>query len=294
MAANPIFGNVTAAAQGLSETPECPAAAPADVAEVLRQLERAQAELDTLRRQLEHCDRLATLGTLAATVAHEFNNLLTPASNYAQLALRTLDEVRPDLELVRKALKKAQTAAAKADRICQAILGFARATGDEKAVVEATCDVTAVVDEALATLGREPEKEGITLKRHIEPGLCAAVDPLQLEHVLVNLLVNARQAVLGGGKCHGTLSVSATLLRGEAGPQVQIDVADTGCGIPSERLPHIFEPFYTTRDGTTPSGRGTGLGLSLCRQIVERHGGQIRADSTPGRGTVFHVLLPAA
>ena len=285
--------DVTPAAQGSSDTPVAPAipAAPAfDAAEVLGRLEAALAEVEQLRRLLEHHDRLATLGTLAATVAHEFNNLLTPGSNYAQLALRSLDAPAPDLALVRKALTKCQAAGVKAEKICSAILGFARAAGPAEPA--ARCEVAAVVEEAVATLGRDPEKEGIALRRHVEPGLSVAVDALQLEHVLVNLLVNARQAL--AGKRHGTLSISAAREATAGGAGVRIEVADTGCGIPPDRLPHIFDPFYTTKGGTDGTAKGTGLGLNLCRQIVERHGGHIRADSTPGRGTTFCLLLPAA
>ena len=258
--------------------------------ELARRLAEAQQELDTLRRQLEHADRLAALGILAATIAHEFNNLLTPSMSYAQLALARIDEGKLDVELTRKALAKAEAAGRKAGRICEAILNFARPAPAPGAATE-SADLSAVVDEALTTLGHDPAKMGIAIRSELAPGLRVAIDPLHLEHVLVNLLLNARQAMMG--RRHGTLSLCATPQTVSAGPAVRIEVSDTGCGIEPAHLGSIFDTFFTARDPAGQS-RGTGLGLSLCRQIVERNGGQITVQSTPGKGTTFRILLPAA
>ncbi len=265
-------------------------ALPIPPADLLRRLEEAEAELAQLRQQLEHADRLATLGTLAATIAHEFNNLLTPSLSYAQMALNAMEQGRQDPTLTQKALTKCHAAGLKAGRICDAILSFARpAASAASGTVEA--EIAAVIEESLAALGRDPAKDGINIRREVPAGLLAAIDPLQLEHVLVNLLMNARQAM--GGQRRGTITLTAGPCYGPGGPAVRIDVIDSGRGIEPEHLPHIFESFYTTRDGSTPVARGTGLGLSLCRQIVERCGGEITAHSTPGRGTTFRILLPA-
>jgi len=265
-------------------------ASPISPPDLLRRLEEAEAELAQLRRQLEHADRLATLGTLAATIAHEFNNLLTPSLSYAQMALRAIEEGRQDPSLIQKALTKCHAAGLKAGRICDAILAFARPAASATGT-PAESEVGAVIDESFAALGRDPAKDGITLRREVPEGLLAAIDPLQLEHVLVNLLINARQAM--AGQRRGTITLTAGPCYGSSGPAVRIDVIDSGCGIEPEHLPHIFESFYTTRDSSTPAARGTGLGLSRCRQIVERCGGEITAHSTPGRGTTFRILLPA-
>jgi signal transduction histidine kinase len=107
----------------------------------------------------------------------------------------------------------------------------------------------------------------------------------------MNLLINARHAMLG--RRHGTLSLIATPHAAAAGPAVRIEVSDTGHGIDPAHLGSIFDPFFTSRDPGSES-RGTGLGLSLCRQIVERSGGQITVQSTPGEGTTFKIVLPAA
>ena len=261
-----------------------------DARELMARLQAAQKELDRLRRQLEHSDRLAALGTLAATIAHEFNNLLTPSMSYAQLALRRLETGAVDVDLTRKALSKAQSAGAKAGRICEAILNFARPAAEPGHAPE-VADVEVVVDEAITALGHDPAKLGITIRRELAPGLKVAIDPLLLEHVLMNLVLNARQAMLG--RRHGTLGLVAIPLAASRSPSVQIEVSDTGCGIDPAHLPNIFETFFTARD-TALAGRGTGLGLSLCRQIVERAGGQISVQSSPGKGATFRIILPAA
>jgi two-component system NtrC family sensor kinase len=266
------------------------ASRPAERQQLLARLDAAEAELGRLQRQLEHSGRLAALGTLAATIAHEFNNLLTPSMSYAQLALRRLDGGTVDAELIRKALVKAHSAGAKAGRICDAILNFARPDAGSGAAA-ASADVSAVVEESLATLGHDPAKLGIMVRCEIAPGLRAAIDPLHLEHVLVNLLINAREAMLG--RRHGTLGLSAVPHAAPSGPAVQIEVSDTGRGIDPAHLGNIFDPFFTSRDSASES-RGSGLGLNLCRQIVERCGGQITVQSTPGEGTTFRILLPAA
>ncbi len=259
-----------------------------DAGELLRRLAAAEAEAEKLRRQLEHADRLASLGTLAATIAHEFNNILTPSMSYAQLALGSIERGQPDLVLAQKALSKCQSAGRKAGRICEAIMNFARPGGEGEAQ---EAELTAVVEEALATLGHDPAKDGIMVRLDVAPDLRAAIDPLHLEHVVVNLLLNARQAMLG--RRRGTLSIMARPHSGGSGPAIRMEVSDTGCGIDQAHLPHVFDTFFTTRDEAGPSGRGTGLGLSLCRQIIERCGGQISVQSTVGRGTTFCIVLPA-
>ena len=251
------------------------------------QLESAAAQIEQLQAQLEHADRLASLGTLAATIAHEFNNLLTPGTNWAQLALRAFEAGSPDLELARKALEKCHGAGQKAGRICESILNLARVpqAGADR---HATCDVAAVVEEALGALARDPARDGIILRVQVEPGLRAAIDPLQLEHVIVNLLLNAKHAMTD---VRGSLSILASTQFADGGPWAKLEITDTGRGIDPADLPRIFDSFYTTRGGAGPV-RGSGLGLSLCRKIVERHAGHITATSKRGRGTTFHIRLP--
>jgi len=249
------------------------------------QLADTQRQLDQLRKQLTDSQRLATIGTIAAVIAHEFNNLLTPIVSYSQFALQTIDNGKPDIELIRKALSKSFQASSKAGRICTSMLSLARGESTDTRV-----SVQQLVDETLLVLARDPQKDGIALRLQIQPDLFVRGDSVQLEQVLLNLLINARQAMAGKG---GSLTIKAALVA-ETG-EARIQVIDSGPGIPEKLLPRIFEPFFTTK-GTAGRGepRGTGLGLAICKEIVEHHGGRIEVESQPGVGTTFSVILPAA
>ncbi|MCS7034018.1 MAG: ATP-binding protein [Phycisphaerae bacterium] len=251
--------------------------------ELLEQLSRAVAELTSLQRQLAESQRLAAIGTIAAVIAHEFNNLLTPIVSYSQYALQSLEKGQPDLELIRKALVKSFQSSSKAGRICASMLALARGESTASPV-----EVQQLIDETLLVLARDPRKDGIALRVQVQPGLKVVGDAVQLEQVLLNLLINARQAMLGKG---GVLTIKAR--RAEA--MAHIQVSDTGPGIPESLLPRIFEPFFTTK-ANVGSGEpgGTGLGLAICRQIIEHHGGRIQVQSRVGEGTTFSLFLPAA
>jgi signal transduction histidine kinase len=245
-------------------------------------LAEAQQQLDFLRQQLAETQRLATIGTIAAVIAHEFNNLLTPIVSYSQYALTSAQGAAPDMELIKKALAKAFGSAEKAGKICTSMLALARGESSEGQV-----SVQKLVDEVLTVLARDPQKDGIALRVQIEPGLCVEGDPVQFEQVLLNLLINARQAMSGRG---GALTIKAS--RGDQSGEARIQVIDTGPGIPEKLLPKIFQPFFTTKGTARPGeARGTGLGLAICQQIVERHGGRIEVESQVGRGTTFTVWL---
>ena len=247
------------------------------------QLALMQRQLDSVREQLCETQRLATIGTIAAVIAHEFNNLLTPIVSYSQFALQSAEGQTPDMELIKKALGKAYQSSSKAGRICTSMLGLARGES-----ISGQVGVQKLVDETLAVLARDPAKDGIALRVQIEPDLSVSGDPVQLEQVLLNLLINARQAMLGKG---GSITIKATSTDGE----VRIQVVDTGPGIPEKLLPKIFQPFFTTK-GTTRKGetKGTGLGLAICKEIVEHHRGHIDVQSEVGKGTTFSICLPAA
>lgn len=250
---------------------------------VLQQLAEYQAKLDQLKAQLRETQRLAAIGTIAAVIAHEFNNLLTPIVSYAQFALQTIDSGKPDMELIRKALSKSYQSSNKAGRICGSMLALARGESTSSRV-----SVQHLVDEALLVMARDPQKDGIALRVQVQPELYVSGDAVQLEQVLLNLLINARQAMSGRA---GSLTIKASLT--EDSGSVRLQVIDTGPGIPEKLLPRIFEPFFTTR-GTAGKGepRGTGLGLAICREIVEHHGGRIEVQSQLGRGTAFTITLP--
>jgi two-component system NtrC family sensor kinase len=241
-----------------------------------------QRQLDALREQLLESQRLATIGTIAAVIAHEFNNLLTPIVSYSQFALQTIERDQPDMELIRKALTKSFQSSSKAGRICASMLGLARGESSFGEV-----DLQKLVEETLLVMAREPQKDGIALRVQIQPDLRAWGDTVQLEQVLLNLLINARQAMLGKG---GGLLVRATA---DGTGELRLQVTDTGPGIPEKLLPKIFQPFFTTKS-TARRGetRGTGLGLAICKQIVEHHKGRIEVESEVGKGTTFSIFLP--
>ena len=252
---------------------------------LLGKIAEMQAQLDMLRDQLTESQRLATIGTIAAVIAHEFNNLLTPVVSYSQYALQSAESDKPDFELMKKALAKSYQGSSKAGRICSSMLGLARGETEF-----CTVEVQKLVDEALLVLAREPQKDGIALRVQVQPGLKVHGDPIQLEQVLLNLLINARHALLGRG---GSLTVKASATDDPIG-EIRVQVIDTGPGIPEKVLPKIFEPFFTTK-GTARKGeaKGTGLGLAICKEIIDAHGGRIQVQSEMGKGTTFTFFLPA-
>ena len=247
-------------------------------ARLLEQFARLEQQFAQLREQTRVAQQLASLGAAAAMLAHEFNNLVTPVKSLAQHALDTSDQ-----ELMVKALKqtvkKIDVMSAMSDRI----LGLVR---NEARSIQRV-NVADVVADAQECLIRDLSKDGIRLKVDIDPTLVVLADGRQLLQVFFNLLMNARKAITTRS---GKITISAERLDDET---IAIHVADTGCGIASEELDSIFDAFHSV--GTDRSGKaGTGLGLALCRDIVEDHRGSITCESEVGAGTKFTVLLPSA
>jgi signal transduction histidine kinase len=215
---------------------------------------------------------------LVSTTTHEFNNVLTTIINYAKLGLRHQDQATRD-----KSLHKILAAGERAARITHGVLGMARNRADRFTPT----DLRAIVEETLFLLEREMSKYRISVDRELAPVPPVMAIGNQIQQVLLNLLINARQAMDQGGRLLVRLAPSS----GQAA--VDLTVRDSGRGIPAEQLPRIFDPFFSTKDGPDASGKGgTGLGLSACRQIVESHQGKIRVESTMGRGTAFTIRLP--
>lgn len=234
-------------------------------------------EAEHLRQQLLQAQKLSSVGTLASSVAHEFNNILTTIINYAKLGLRA-DNESARVNALEKILKAGQRAAA----ITGSMLGFARKSINRREV----CDIVALVEEVLVLTAKDLSKHHITVETRFEGRPKASVVPGQIEQILLNLIINARQAMPRGG----LLRVQVREVR--ESNMVEIRVADTGCGIPPDKLRLIFEPFYTTKQPDEHGHGGTGLGLSVCRQIIEQHHGRIRVESVVGKGSVFTVKLP--
>lgn len=238
-----------------------------------------EAQIAQLQQQLCQAQKLTALGELASTVTHEFNNVLMTIVNYAKLGMRARDNETRD-----KAFDKILAAGNRAAKITNGVLGFARnrAPGFEPT------DLARVVDDTLLLLDREMTKYRIKIDRYVQPTPPAMANGNQIQQVLMNLLINARQAMPSGGRITLRLSYDA-----DAGT-VDLMVRDSGSGIAPDKLPHIFDPFFTTKSGPDASGKGgTGLGLSMCRNVIEAHRGKIRVESTPGKGTAFTLKLPA-
>ncbi|HAU38348.1 MAG TPA: two-component sensor histidine kinase [Phycisphaerales bacterium] len=240
------------------------------------QLEQLRCEVEALRGQLRQAQRLAAVGTMTAMVAHEFNNLLTPIINYARMA-------RTNPALVGKAIARADEGGSKCQHICRAILGLA--AGGASAARDV--NVRELVSETLAAMAREPAKDGIELDLDVAPELVVRLRPVEFQQVLLNLLINARLAVL---EKPSPRKICVSARRSTA--HLVLRVRDTGVGIAPENLQRVFEPFFTTRQASESDTAGHGLGLAICREIVTDLGGQIHLESTLGEGTAFTVRLP--
>lgn len=239
-----------------------------------------EQQIALLKEQLGQAQKLTALGELVSTTTHEFNNLLMTILNYARMGLRHRDEATRT-----RALEKILGAGERAAQITGAVLGMARNRRSAKAPTQ----LAEIVRQTMLLMEREFAKYRIALELDLQSSPDVHCDGNQIQQVLLNLLINARQAMQEGG------SALVRVAPDPATGMVDLVVRDTGRGIDRERLPRIFEPFYSTKDGPDASGKGgTGLGLSLCREIVESHRGRIRVESTPGRGTCFTIKLPVS
>ena len=253
-----------------------------EVAVLRRQLEVARlrhaAELAAIRRQVLDAQKAATLGELLGTTTHEFNNALTTILNYAKMGLRHRDEPTRT-----KALERILSAGTRAAKITASVLGMSR-TGSARFE---PVGLEMLIEDVLVILEREMTKYRVQVEREFAPVPKVSANPSQLQQVLLNLLVNARQAMPQGGRLIIRLSHDALL--GTA----DLMVRDTGCGMTQEVMRRMFEPHFSTKAGPDETGKGgSGLGLSACREIIEAHRGRIRVESAPGKGTAITIRLP--
>ena len=247
-----------------------------------RQLEIARlrhaAEVAELRRQILEARKLAGLGELLGTTTHEFNNALTTILNYAKLGLRHRDQPTRD-----KALERILSAGTRAAKITASVLGMSRSGSARFEPV----NLHVVIEDVLVLLEREMMKYRVQVEREFAPVPKVHGNPGQIQQVLLNLIVNARQAMTGGGRLILRLS------HDEAAGLVDLMVRDTGCGMTPDVMRRIFEPRFSTKSGPDETGKGgTGLGLSACKEIVDAHRGRIRVESAPGKGTAITIRLP--
>ncbi len=239
------------------------------------------AAIESLKRQVIALQRISSLGVLAGGVFHELNNALTPILNYAKLGLRN-----PDPAYRERALTQIVEAAQRAGMITRGMLGLTRPGGslDHR---EPT-DLVRLVQEVIVLVEKDLMRHRVRLDVKLTGQPYARVNPAQIQQVLLNLLINARQAMPEGGMVRVRLGLDA------AGRRAELSVADAGVGIAPADLRRIFEPFYSTKSGPDATGQGgTGLGLAVCRDIVEAHHGRLRAESRLGQGSTFTLILPA-
>jgi two-component system NtrC family sensor kinase len=238
---------------------------------------RQQVESET---KLLQSEKQASVGRLAAGVAHEINNPLTGVLTFTHMLLRRkdlVDEVRSDLQTIAKETERVRA-------IVKGLLDFSRQT---KLEPEPT-DINRLVRTAIALVDNQALVKGVTLKFTPTEGLpVRTVDRNQMQSVLLNMMINAIDATEPGGTV--TVKTGFSLSKGKTDQDgIEITISDTGCGISKENLGKIFDPFFTTKD----VGQGTGLGLSVSYGIVERHGGNIRVQSEVGKGSSFTIWLP--
>ena len=275
---------VTAAVRDVSERLE---------AQEERQRLKTQAERGRLERQMQQSQRLESLGQLAGGVAHDFNNLLGVITNYAAFVAEEMKK-RPLLgpgDCVLSDVEQIQLAAERAARLTHQLLAFARREMVQPRVLSLNEVVSGVMQLLQRTLG-----EHVELIADLEPELnFVLADPGQIEQVLINLAVNARDAMSGGGKLTietGNVDVDETYAASDAnlgmGRYVALKVSDNGTGMRPEVVDRAFEPFFSTK----PKGEGTGLGLATIYGIVTQAGGNVRIYSEIGIGTTITVLLP--
>ena len=249
----------------------------------------AEKEKTGLEEQLRQSQKLEAIGQLAGGVAHDFNNLLTAILGYSQLALRKM----PADSSAYQYLQEIEEAANRAADLTQQLLAFSRKQLLRPRLLDINQTLSGM-NKMLRRLIREDIRFEAKSELHLWPIMA---DPGQMEQVIVNLVVNARDAMPSGGEI--TIETSNIALGEDSahghedmkpGPFVMLSVTDTGHGMSEEVQSHIFEPFYTTK----PEGEGTGLGLATIHGIIKQHGGDILVESMEGVGTTFKIYLPAS
>ncbi|GAB4372283.1 MAG: hypothetical protein Kow00128_20900 [Deltaproteobacteria bacterium] len=250
--------------------------------------DRTREQLSLQEQRLRQAQKMEAVGRLAGGIAHDFNNLLTVINGYAD---RLVSRANGD-EALRREANEIRTAGARAATLTRQLLSFSR----RQVVAPRVFDPNALIED-LSSMLRRLIGERIELATDLAPDLLRMkADPAQVEQVLVNLVVNARDAMPDGGRItiatanrNGTEGNDGWRVEPANGPQVEIAVSDTGCGMDAETLTHLFEPFFTTKE----VGRGTGLGLAIVHGAVRQMGGTVEVWSEPGRGASFRLFFPA-
>jgi len=264
---------------------------PALVERAIRYAMRSRADLRALRQsevELRQAQKMDAVGKLAGGVAHDFNNMMTAVVGFSSIILERLEDAHP----LRRHVEEIKRAGERASAMTHQLLAFSRKQVLQPRVLDLNT-VIVEVEKLLQHLIGEDVELVSALEPELEP---IEADPGQLEQVIMNLAINARDAMPAGGRLtFETANVEldeddAFRRQVEPGPCVLLAVSDTGVGMTPETIPQIFEPFFTTKE----EGEGTGLGLATVFGIVKQTGGDIRVESEPGRGTTFKIYLPQA
>ena len=263
--------------------------AEAAMAEAERQkyeeLKQAYGELKQLQEQLIQSEKMASLGQMSAGVAHELNNPISGIMVYLHILIGDLKNNQFNSKQALKFLEESKNELTRCSKIIKSLLDFSRQSQPKLVHI----DLGSILGETFQMLGYRAKLQDIKVIRHIDPELPQIrADPDQLKQVFLNLILNAIQAMPEGGR----LSIRVALTDDEEGitessKVVRVDVEDTGCGITKENLDKVFTPFFTTKE----KGEGIGLGLAVAYGIIKRHGGDLRAESSIGKGTTFSVFL---
>jgi PAS domain S-box-containing protein len=256
-----------------------------DNANLYENIKSAYEDLKNAQEQIVQTEKLASLGKLAATIAHEINNPLAAVLTYIRLMIKLIDLNRfsPErLEDISRYLATMESETERCGEIVKNLLAFSR----QSKITMKRISIVDIIDKSLALIAHDLEIKGIQLKKNIDPHLPKVqCDFQQIQQALLNLMYNASDAMLDGG----TLTVTANK-KAETERFLEVAVSDTGCGITGEDKEKIFDPFFTTKE----EGKGVGLGLSVVYGIITRHNGTIEVESEPGKGSTFKIRLPIA
>lgn len=248
-----------------------------DLQTAQQQIAALKQENQALKAQLMQAQKLSSVGALSASITHEFNNILTTVINYAKMGLR-----HKDAKTREKAFDKILSAGQRASKITTGMLGFVRNQGNRQEPME----LTELVQDVMVLMSKDLQMHRVKVDLNLIDNVQAEVNACQIQQVLMNLIVNGRQAMPEGGR------MIISVRKNEAESKAEIAVRDFGSGIPADKLRKIFAPFFSTKTADEQGQGGTGLGLALCRDIIEAHRGRIRVESAPGQGTTFILKFP--
>jgi signal transduction histidine kinase len=244
--------------------------------------ERAQRALEQAQSALAHVSRISTLGELTASIAHEVNQPLAAIVTNGEACLRWLNRVPPDLGEARACVEHSVAEGRRAGAVVQRLRNLARRADPQVVAL----DVNGVIEEVALLVGREAAEHGVALRLDLGSSLPPLrIDRIQLQQILINLTINAMHAMETVTDRPRQVMVES---REQWPSSIRISVRDQGSGIAADAMPRLFDAFFTTRQ------EGIGLGLSICRSIVESHGGRIWAENNADHGATFHILLAAA